>query len=187
MECAPAFNYARDSHTTEIVDDSSQPSTQRKKAVFESKDLKLDLRWTAGSTLDNVESPVVSLETLDLSSRGHLGPAVFSELILHEGQTISYILRSPPDEGQGPLSKTDTVLVHEGDNVVSRKIADPLLTQSLVSSILLVSLNPLTFPFYIMINSLWIYRLLASIGMTGFANLPMKVHGRKRFIVVLWH
>ncbi|KAH6907503.1 glycoside hydrolase family 15 protein [Coprinopsis sp. MPI-PUGE-AT-0042] len=74
MECAPAFNYARDAHTTTIVEDDTIPlpvecadivddccnegstdenpheckkTTKHLKAVFDSPSLTMDLRWVA--------------------------------------------------------------------------------------------------------------------------------------------
>lgn len=58
VECAPAFDYARATHTTEIVvDESVMPkqgaaeSEWQKKVCFESEGLDLDLRFVAESTM----------------------------------------------------------------------------------------------------------------------------------------
>jgi hypothetical protein len=53
VEVCPAFNYARDSHTTSIETDDSVPQfdgggSQHKKVCFKSKTLDLDLRFIAG-------------------------------------------------------------------------------------------------------------------------------------------
>ncbi|KAJ3535070.1 hypothetical protein NM688_g7030 [Phlebia brevispora] len=107
MECAPAFNYARSPHTTEIVIDYSSPrsdqatsqdGTARMKAMFRSPeaDMELDLRYVTESSLDNIPDPEIKLELLDLMSKGHLGLSVFSEFELVEGQTVTFILRTPP-------------------------------------------------------------------------------------------
>lgn len=50
MECAPAFNYARDAHTTSIVDDPTS-ITGLTKAVFDSEALKLELRYLVENTM----------------------------------------------------------------------------------------------------------------------------------------
>jgi hypothetical protein len=51
VECAPAFNYARDAHTTTFVDDDSSPFS-RQKVLFESRSgTKLDLRYITESLL----------------------------------------------------------------------------------------------------------------------------------------
>ncbi|KAF5365314.1 hypothetical protein D9758_005431 [Tetrapyrgos nigripes] len=104
MECAPAFNYARDSHQTSIIPDDSVPPTEylghaandHMKAFFESKGLNLDLRYTIESVLENVDAPNPKLSLLDLSSKGHLGPGVCSEMTLTEGQCITWVLRIAP-------------------------------------------------------------------------------------------
>ncbi|KDQ30187.1 glycoside hydrolase family 15 protein [Pleurotus ostreatus PC15] len=97
MECAPAFNYARDKHELNIEEDTSAPNHHpRQRATFHSKDLALDLRYVVESTVDNVAAPVVDLSPLDLSAKGHLGLAVTCDLNLTEGQCIAFVLRTPP-------------------------------------------------------------------------------------------
>lgn len=98
VECAPAFNYARDRHTTEIVVDDTIPFQNQNKVVFSSPNLDLDLRYVAESTIDNVPAPEVNLEILDLSSQGHLGPATYCDLSLVEGQRVTFVLRICPEE-----------------------------------------------------------------------------------------
>jgi hypothetical protein len=54
VQCAPAFNYARSRHTAKIVNDGSIPSGRgeaQKKALFESDELTLDLRYVIESTM----------------------------------------------------------------------------------------------------------------------------------------
>ncbi|KAK4051167.1 hypothetical protein OIV83_002989 [Microbotryomycetes sp. JL201] len=89
MECAPAFNYARSGHTTDISDDL-------KSARFTcSEHVDLDLRFAASNGhRDHV--PDVKLELLDLSERGHKGLGVTSTFTLEEGQTVTFVLREPP-------------------------------------------------------------------------------------------
>lgn len=53
MQCAPAFNYARSAHVTTVVDDDSAPGP-RKKVLFESDALALDLRYVCETTLVRV-------------------------------------------------------------------------------------------------------------------------------------
>ncbi|KAF9238102.1 glycoside hydrolase family 15 protein [Melanogaster broomeanus] len=67
VECAPAFNYARDKHTTEIIPDDSVEYCKQHKVLFNSDSLNLDLRFVAESTLENVSTPEVKLDLLDLS------------------------------------------------------------------------------------------------------------------------
>ncbi|KAJ3772058.1 glycoside hydrolase family 15 protein [Lentinula raphanica] len=134
MQCAPAFNYARSTHTTTLLGDDSFPSkTQHQKAVFESDALTLDLRYVTDSLLDNVRPPEVSLNLLDLSAKGHKGPAVSAEMILHEGQVVTFVLRSPPT--QDLVSDADPVSA-EIDITKSRPDNDPYLTKDLVHGLL---------------------------------------------------
>jgi GH15 family glucan-1,4-alpha-glucosidase len=99
VECAPAFNYARDKHNTEIVVDDTIPFHTQNKVVFRSPNLDLDLRYVAESTTDNVPAPEVNLGLLDLSSKGHLGPATYCNLSLEEGQRVTFVFRICPEEG----------------------------------------------------------------------------------------
>ena len=107
MECAPAFNYARSPHTTEIVIDHSIPHPSdptspshnpHLKALFRSEEagLELDLRYVTESSLENVPDPEIRLDLLDLMPKGHLGPSVFCEFEMVEGQSGTFILRTPP-------------------------------------------------------------------------------------------
>lgn len=99
VECAPAFNYARDKHTTEIVVDDTIPFHTQNKVVFSSPNLDLDLRYVVESTIDNVPAPEVNLNLLDLSSKDHLGPATYCNLSLKEGQRVTFVLRIRPEGG----------------------------------------------------------------------------------------
>ena len=109
LECAPAFNYARSPHTTQIVLDSSIPhaadpcqpgsgAQPHMKALFSSPEanLDLDLRFVPETSLENVSEPEVRLELLDLSHKGNKGLGVACEFTLVEGQAVTFILRSPP-------------------------------------------------------------------------------------------
>lgn len=105
MECAPAFNYARDSHETAIITDDSVDAAMQNKVVFSSKDLSLDLRYTVEdlNTLDGINLPSVEIGILDLQQQGHLGLSVYSEFTLTEGQVVTFVLRLPPQaEGNAP-------------------------------------------------------------------------------------
>lgn len=105
MECAPAFNYARSPHTTELLPDfsadltngntqdlSSSELPEHEKALFSSPDanLSLDLRYVPEATAEGVIPPIVNLQLFDLKSRGHLGPGVSCDMILEEGQAVWY-------------------------------------------------------------------------------------------------
>jgi hypothetical protein len=102
VECAPAFHYALAEHRTSLVPDDTIPansensSDKQKKAVFESNDLTLDLRFVAESVIDGVPSPSVHLHTLDLRPYGHKGLSICVDLDLTEGQVVTFVLRTPP-------------------------------------------------------------------------------------------
>lgn len=103
VECAPAFNYALAEHRTLLIPDDSIPAigkdapVKQKKAVFESDDLTLDLRFVAESVIDGVPSPAVEFQTLDLRSCGHKGISVGADLDLVEGQVVTFVLRTLPN------------------------------------------------------------------------------------------
>ncbi|CAG8563251.1 1266_t:CDS:10 [Ambispora gerdemannii] len=111
LELFPAFNYALDSHTTEIVDytvDTSNvhdifeeevPSlfvVGEKRVCFDSKDLKIDLRFTyKHSDIGEDDFPKLDLKIVN---RDHFkGPGVVAEFTLKENQQIIFILREIPD------------------------------------------------------------------------------------------
>ncbi|EKM53302.1 glycoside hydrolase family 15 protein, partial [Phanerochaete carnosa HHB-10118-sp] len=109
LECAPAFNYARSPHKTQIIFDNSiahagdpcAPGSDIKphmKALFSSPeaDMELDLRYVTESSIENVPEPEIELELFDLTRKGHLGISVQSEFTLVEGQSVTFILRTPP-------------------------------------------------------------------------------------------
>ncbi|TFK38884.1 glycoside hydrolase family 15 protein [Crucibulum laeve] len=99
MQCAPAFNYARDSHITGIViDDSIAFGPRQRNVLFEFASLTLDLRYVVEATMDTQDLPVVNLETVDLSEKGHQGHAAQALLELTEGQCVTFILRTPPTD-----------------------------------------------------------------------------------------
>jgi hypothetical protein len=103
VECAPAFNYALAEHRTLLVPDDSIPAigedapVKQKKAVFESDDLSLDLRFVAESVIDGVSSPSVELQTFDLRPCGHKGISISADLDLVEGQVVTFVLRTLPN------------------------------------------------------------------------------------------
>ncbi|PVF92804.1 glycoside hydrolase family 15 protein [Serendipita vermifera] len=161
LECAPAFDYARAPHTMEFVVDDSIPNQAQKKILFKSKDLNLDLRYVTASSLDDIKPPEVVFEVMDLQGKGHLGPSVSVNLDLHEGQIVTFILRTPPEErpipqaipklstaeeyhvsfdgtyfGHWNISSTYTVqAIIEGANKL-RSRDDPILTTKLVDGLL---------------------------------------------------
>ncbi|KAG9312460.1 glycoside hydrolase family 15 protein [Chiua virens] len=150
VECAPAFNYARDQHTTQIVADDTIPLHTQNKVVFDSSNLKLDLRYVVESTADNVPVPEVNLDLLDLSSKGHLGPATYCDLSLQEGQRITFILRIRPDRAHPVQIRATQEHANELgvplDKVVKgvaklRPDDDPALTKELLDHLFLSTNN----------------------------------------------
>ena len=99
MECAPAFDYARAKHTTDIIPDDSHQGAHQKKVLFKSDNINLDLRYLCENTMDHGSNPTVHLNILDLTPKGHLGLSAYCDLDLEEGQVVTFILRMPPDEG----------------------------------------------------------------------------------------
>jgi hypothetical protein len=102
VECAPAFHYALHEHRISLVPDDTIPTNcenalgKQKKAIFESDELTLDLRFIAESAIDGVTSPSVHLQTLDLTPHGHKGLSICVDLDLVEGQVVTFVLRTPP-------------------------------------------------------------------------------------------
>ncbi|KAI0034920.1 glycoside hydrolase family 15 protein [Vararia minispora EC-137] len=149
MECAPAFNYARDKHATTIESDDSVPATDpqrsaHNKATFASANLTLDLRYVSDSTIENVDPPAGKLEMFDLSSKGHKGRAVSMDLDLVEGQVITFVLRTPPDTAGSPVLRPTEQRAKElgipFDKLVlgastMRDSEDPILTTHLLNDL----------------------------------------------------
>ncbi|KAI0823241.1 glycoside hydrolase family 15 protein [Trametes gibbosa] len=154
VECAPAFNYARSAHTTEVLLDTSvalslspAPPDGHNKALFSSPEAKLDLdlRYIAESGLENVPEPGVQLHLLDLSKRGHKGPGVWTELELREGQAVTFVLRTPPDvtlpPQAHPTHETAEAMGIPYEKLVAgastlRPTDDPILTKALLRELL---------------------------------------------------
>lgn len=96
MECAPAFNYARSSHETDVDRDNNV-------AHFKCPEhIDLNLRWVTNSINDDVKAPEIFVDHLDLSDRGHKGLGVTSHFTLEEGQTVTFVLREPPSSCEVP-------------------------------------------------------------------------------------
>ena len=96
MECAPAFDYARASHQTDVDSDNNV-------AHFKCPEhIDLNLRWATSSNNDDLSAPDIFVDHLDLSDRGHKGLGVTSHFTLEEGQTVTFILREPPSSCHRP-------------------------------------------------------------------------------------
>jgi len=160
MQCAPAFNYARSTHIASIVDDESVPcdpdAVPQKKVLFESDSLALDLRYVAevseGATDSGVSPPEVVLEFLDLSQKGHKGPAIQSKFTLVEGQCVTFVLRTPPTGLKVKLTDGDEMDPMPVSNTglsariglermlrLGTSVDDPLLTKELLALLFHVS------------------------------------------------
>ena len=126
MECCPAFNYARSKHETSIISDDSIPDPTlvtspsspesptesskqyqpQLKALFESDNLSLDLRFVAeGFGDERTANSAVLLQILDLTKKGCLGHGVFCDMQLAEGQVVTFVLRVPPEAAPPAGSK----------------------------------------------------------------------------------
>ncbi|KAH8108577.1 glycoside hydrolase family 15 protein [Phellopilus nigrolimitatus] len=170
VECCPAFDYARSKHNTSIIPDDSipdvsSPSTSpsspggadgdsrhaQMKVLFESNALTLDLRYVAECAKDETganyggKQPVVELKKLDLREKGHLGEGVCCDMLLEEGQAVTFVLRTPPEHAPPKMSKpTRTRADQMGVPMQSlvlgasklRARDDPLLTAELLASLL---------------------------------------------------
>ncbi|CEL61905.1 putative protein C4H3,03c OS=Schizosaccharomyces pombe (strain 972 / ATCC 24843) GN=SPAC4H3.03c PE=4 SV=1 [Rhizoctonia solani AG-1 IB] len=146
MECCPAFNYARDAHETQFVnDDSHEGATSQEKVIFRSRDLTLDLRYVADTVPDiDVAKPQATLRPLDLRPQGHQGVGASIDLDMEEGQVITFILRTPPEGGSNTTKPTKEqaetlgipieVLIQGATKLRARD--DPLLTAGLINSLL---------------------------------------------------
>lgn len=135
VEIFPAFNYALDEHTTEILLPEHPPGCRESKTVtFSSKDLKLQLDVTIDHGEEDSEScPAVTFRketksgmrgpgkttTRDRISRAPscrvsalTSPGVVAHIHLVEGQAISFVLRDDIPNHVTPDVTTD-VLDHQ--------------------------------------------------------------------------
>ena len=165
--------------------------------MFKSDELSLDLRYISEcsqNASEDVHPPDVVLKLLDLSAKGHKGPGVQSVFTLTEGQSVTFVLRTPPEElpavilGKDNKSKAK-VSREDSPNTVphKRRVDDPYLTKELLSSLLHVghlslSLSLLSFLFSKIIFGL--YRLQLSTGMIGLVNRHTPDLGRRLFYAV---
>lgn len=151
MQCAPAFNYARSKHATRLVNDdsiiSSSTGEPQKKAIFESDELTLDLRYVTENIVDSLNPLDISLTPLDLTHKGHLGPSIRAQIKVVEGQCVTFVLRhlTPqtvaqmkeslnPYNPDGVPVEIIAPVVASGPN--ARSLDDPLLTKELLDSLL---------------------------------------------------
>jgi len=143
VQCAPAFNYARDPHATSIVPDTSIPPTAppQNKVLFECESLLLDLRYIVETTdTATCSLPVVELASLDLNSKGHLGLGATTSLSLSEGQAVTFVLRTPASvPAQTNDGDEENVANLKTAGVARRPAGDPYLTKELLHSLLTIT------------------------------------------------
>ncbi|KAI8939089.1 hypothetical protein NX059_004928 [Plenodomus lindquistii] len=107
---SPAFNYAQDKHTTEIIDlDTTEQGHGLQKVTFRSKNLALELNATidGGDEEDNTCPKVAFEKSVEPQA---LGEGVTATFRLDEGQAVSFILRDIEDNSTDII---DTALVNE--------------------------------------------------------------------------
>ena len=91
---------------------------------------------------EDLHAPEITLKLLDLSAKGHKGPAVQSSFTLTEGQCVTFVLRTPPDEvspviiGQDDKNKGKVSRENSPQSGHKRRVDDPYLTKELLSSLL---------------------------------------------------
>ncbi|KAI9472872.1 Six-hairpin glycosidase-like protein [Zychaea mexicana] len=145
MECYPAFNYARDEHTVELVscgqtngnDEANAPKLYPEddisyyvgsgRAIFKSSTMNVDLRYLV--KCGDFACPAVNLKVDEKAVNiGLQGPGVTAEFELQETQQVTFIFREIPQ-----------IKVPENENHMQakeRKAKDPPLTASLVDALL---------------------------------------------------
>ena len=145
MECYPAFNYARDTHSVDLEtsgdtkDGDEQANAPKlypedeisyyvggKRAIFTSDNLIMDLRYIV--KCGDFECPLVHLKKDDKAmDAGFKGPGVTAEFELQETQQVIFVLREVPKiEAQ----ERETHL-----QIKQRKAHDPALTASLLDAL----------------------------------------------------
>jgi hypothetical protein len=101
---------------------------------------------------EDVHTPEVNLKLLYLSSNGLKGHGAQSSFTLTEGQSVTFVLRTPPDEVQAMIFGQDDKNKgkpsgrererererengpHSGQYKLERRVDDPYLTKELLSS-----------------------------------------------------
>ncbi|KAB5536354.1 Six-hairpin glycosidase-like protein [Coniochaeta sp. 2T2.1] len=93
VEIFPAFDYALAPHTTTIVQQVHEPgSPQSKTVTFHSKNLRLQLDVTIDKGEEDVDTcPSVIFKAV--KRPGMLGEGVIAQILVQEGQAISFVLR----------------------------------------------------------------------------------------------
>lgn len=93
VEIFPAFDYAREEHTTEILLPNHPPGClESKTVVFATEKVRLQLDVTIDHGEENAESCPTVIFTKK-SKPGMKGQGVVARIRLQEGQAISFVLR----------------------------------------------------------------------------------------------
>lgn len=145
MECYPAFNYAQDKHTTQVINEpvSSDQETiagfeatlyseedlhyyvSSNRVIFKSENLTMDLRHLV--KCGEFECPIVKIK-LDEEDTAHLGYGAWAEFDLKETQEVVFVFREVPTS------------IAEGveESFIDRRLrlaTDPPLTMSLLEAL----------------------------------------------------
>jgi hypothetical protein len=94
VEIFPAFDYARQPHTTTVLQAVHDKRSEESKVVtFHSKDVKLQLDVCVDSSdKDGDPGPKVAFKKVKLP--GMLGEGVVARIDIKEGQAVSFIIRN---------------------------------------------------------------------------------------------
>lgn len=110
VEVFPAFNYARDEHTTDITTEKDCVSGEMsQRVIFRSKDLSLELN----ATIDCGDEPEATCPRLVFETQAEkstLGQGVCAKIQLKEGQGVSFVLRDH-EEAKAEDERITTALV----------------------------------------------------------------------------
>ncbi|EUC51290.1 glycoside hydrolase family 15 protein [Bipolaris oryzae ATCC 44560] len=113
VQVFPAFNYARDKHTTEITDLGKTPQGQSlQRVIFKSKDLSLELNVT----IDCGDDPEASCPRIAFEKTPepqNLGDSVTATFTLTEGQIVSFILRDAEDHSPDIIETSQVVALQQ--------------------------------------------------------------------------
>ncbi|KAJ3009363.1 hypothetical protein HKX48_008014 [Thoreauomyces humboldtii] len=144
IECFPAFDYARAKHTTEVMHGEKNSGSRNSDGSFSAPGASVVFKSDCGLTMDlrhvvycsettsgiDVTDPKVkcdSKQSVDVPEiewhvehrEKMLGPGVWAEVVLKEGQRISMAFREQPKEKGG-----------EGDPDMSNELMESLLKQT---------------------------------------------------------
>jgi GH15 family glucan-1,4-alpha-glucosidase len=93
VQCFPAFNYARDGHTTrgELINDTANNKLQT--VYFDSTTERLQMHIFADNKAEGKGQPKTEFQITDMP--GLQGRGVIAKLRIEEGQTVIFVLHSP--------------------------------------------------------------------------------------------